>query len=338
MGGSDLSNQPLRDEGMRSCPRCGGELLRYGNYCNSCGYRVEGLARNNAVASSAILANQASIRKWKAMALVLSLINVILIGMLYGQYTIPLSIEYGKLKGQYSELESSYSSLDQGIQSVETWYESLKYEIDLRQGMGDKCQLFITPDDPSVKNLVEDVTGGWHNTSNWEEYWSDVKGMYDWIVSNICYSYDSPTPCMPEILGGLTWRDEFYRFPNETIDGRCGDCEDQASLLASMILDYGNREYTVWVIRFDSDTSAHLAVALPVEGGKLSILDTTGGFYTRSWDGRLTSEKIYNAVDEWIRYWRDQGDRNVRITQVHSEDVYEEFNTTEEFIAWAYNQ
>jgi hypothetical protein len=242
------------------------------------------------------------------------------------------------LQNQYNELNSKYSSLNQEVQNEEIWYASIRDEINHRLGFGEDAQKFVTPDDSSVKNLVSQITGGWSDTSNWNEYWIDVKSMYDWVVNNIKYSYDSPLPVMPVQLGGpLYWREDYWRYPSETISAKHGDCEDQAILLTSMIRCYGGSKYAVWTIELTGTSSSHLAVALPVLGGQLTILDPAGKFYTRNWFGGITSKDVRNAVNEWIQYWSSQIG-NPKVNLIFSDAEYKSFSSTDEFINWVLNR
>jgi hypothetical protein len=242
--------------------------------------------------------------------------------------------ELTRLQSEYSSLNSTYYSLVDDKSRIEEWYGSIRREINLRQGISEEKKRFITPNDPEVGRIVFQTTGGWSRSGDFNEFWSDLKKMYDWTTNNVGYSYDSPSPVLPEIYGRLEWRAEFFRYPNETIFEKHGDCEDQALLLASMILNYLGRGFTVWVVEWVSDSSAHMAVAMPVEGGRLTILDPAGRFHTSSESGEPGSKPVRQAVEEWVEYWEKQGQHGVRISLVFSEETYRIFLTTEEFIQW----
>lgn len=237
------------------------------------------------------------------------------------------------LSFNYDVLENRYSSLKQKITSIEEWYTSIKNQINLRS-RGENKRLFITPNDPMANDTVVQITGGWSNTANLEEYWDDLKKIYDWIVGNVKYGYDPTYPLMPEIEGSIMWVNEFWKFPNETLRDMCGDCEDQALLLASMIRNYGNKKYAVWVIQWVDGSLAHLAVAVPVSRGDIAILDPTVNFYTKDQYGRLVHKSSSLAVKEWIDYWSIR-QKNIQITLVFSDTEYQTFLSTNEFIEWA---
>ncbi|MCS7138540.1 MAG: hypothetical protein NZ873_00590, partial [Crenarchaeota archaeon] len=245
-----------------------------------------------------------------------------------------LKYEYEKLYSEYGSLDSKYSSIVKEKENIESWYISLKSNVNIRQGFGEDRKIFITPNDIEVKKIVLETTKGWSNTSDWSEFWMDLERLYNWVINNIMYSYDSPSPVLPDAGGEIYWRDECYRFPNETIKQKRGDCEDQAILLASMILSYSNEKYGVWVIQWVSDNVGHTAVAIPVKNGKLTILDPAGRFYTSGLKGEVGSKDVRTAIEEWLAYWEKQGYSNIRIYFVFSKELSREFKSTEEFIQW----
>jgi len=237
--------------------------------------------------------------------------------------------------------------------NLETWYDNLAEQVNLRHPQKEKKMNFVTPDDQNVSSLVLEVTGGGGNTSDWSKYLSDMKKMYDWVVINVEYSYDSPSPVLPlfcpdsilpSIPGftSLGWVNDFWRFPNETIRDRAGDCEDMANLLTSMIRNYNHKKYPAWsiVVKFEKDgeTKTHVAVAIPVEGGNLTILDPAGIYYTRYERGKLASKGAREALQDWFSHWEDNEYGNPRVTCIFSDNVYKEFSSNEEFIEYVKSQ
>lgn len=245
-----------------------------------------------------------------------------------------LENEYEDLSLKYERLNADYLLIVEEKNNIEAWYYSLRKNINIRQGFGEDRMVFITPGDIEVHRKVLETTGGWSNPSDWNEFWTDLDKIYNWIVNNIMYSYDSPSPVLPNIMGEPYWRDECYRFPNETIRQKYGDCEDQAILLASMILSYSGEKYSTWVVGWVGKDVGHTAVMIPVEGGKLTILDPAGKFYTSDSQGRVGSKDVRTAIEEWLTYWRRQGYSNIRICLAFSKNLYREFSSTEEFIQW----
>ncbi len=212
-------------------------------------------------------------------------------------------------------------------------YVGLKQQMDVRLGLTQEDkQSFLTPSNSLVSAKVLEVTGSYSGDVN--DYWRDSKRLYSWVVSNISYSYDSYMPILPEIISGeLTWWQEYWRMPEETLGDETGDCEDMAVLLASMLRSYNEGEYAIWVLEIRSEESGHVAVAFPVQDGKLTILDPAGNYYTGQY-ASLKSESVSIAVNNWLSHWQKEMP-GAEIVGVFSEDVYEEFSSTDEFITWA---
>jgi len=252
-----------------------------------------------------------------------------------------LSTEYNLLNTNYITLVNSYNALkaerDQ-LYSEYTrfidWYNTMRDQVNSRSIPSlENMTKYITPDDPAVISSMYSITGGWSNPGDWNEYWSDVYKLYKWVADNIMYSYDSPEPVLPGIGGYLAWRDDFWRFPNETLRDGTGDCEDMANLLASLILAYNGKRYYVWAIYIVFDNSAHVAVALPVQGGMLTILDPAGHYYTSSY-GSITARDVATELQKYFNYWASAGYPNGRVYAIYSYNIYKVFNSTQEFIQY----
>ncbi len=212
-------------------------------------------------------------------------------------------------------------------------YASLKEQVNVRLGdTPEDKQSFINHSNSLVSAKVLEVTGDYSGGAS--DYWRDCEQLYRWVVSNISYSYDSYTPILPEsISGGLIWQQDYWRMPEETLEDETGDCEDMAVLLASMLRSYNEGEYQIWVLVIRSGALGHVAVAFPVEGGRLTILDPAGNYYTGQY-GSLDSSSVSIAVNNWLSHWqREMPD--AEIIGVFSEDIFEEFSSTAEFITWA---
>ncbi len=215
-------------------------------------------------------------------------------------------------------------------------YGDFKQQIGVRLALkpGNK-QSFITPNNSSVSAKVLEITGGYSEDIN--EYWRDCERLYQWIVNNIAYSYDSYIPILPETISGeLIWRQEYWRTPEETIGDETGDCEDMALLLASMLRSYNEGEYQVWVLVIRSsvpEVKGHVAMAFPVQDSKLTILDPAGNYHTGQYES-LQSESVSIAVNNWLSHWQSEMP-SAEIVEVFSEDIYKEFSSTAEFITWA---
>jgi hypothetical protein len=141
---------------------------------------------------------------------------------------------------------------------------------------------------------VLENTGGFSGSQ--DDYWRDCKRLYDWVVNNIPYSSDSHIPVLPESSSvELRWQQDYWGMPSETIEDETGYCEDMAVLLTSMLRGYNKGEYGIWVLLIRSEESGHAAVAFPVQGGSLTILDPAGNYYTHR-KGLLGSNSVSIAV------------------------------------------
>lgn len=111
-------------------------------------------------------------------------------------------------------------------------YSEFSYKVDLPRYLDERvASLYITPNNPEIKNLVENITGSSSYLPRW-------LALLNWVSSNINYKYDI------ESHG----RSEFWQLPIETIHLGTGDCEDYAILLCSLYRAAGYDENSVYVI------------------------------------------------------------------------------------------
>jgi hypothetical protein len=213
-------------------------------------------------------------------------------------------------------------------------YAGLRETIYQKLGRVDDSEKFITPKDPAVIAKTREIAGAF--SAEGTERWRDYLRIYNWVVDNVVYSSDTNLPILPDTPdGGLEWLAEYWKMPSETLQDLTGDCEDMANLLASLMSGYANEQYAVWaVIIRDNEGNGHVALAYPVTGNKLTILDPAGNYYTGYYTGTLQSDSISIAVSTWLAHWSDQMP-GVKITAAYSDDFYKEFTGTQEFIQWA---
>ncbi|HEX9975789.1 MAG TPA: transglutaminase-like domain-containing protein, partial [Dehalococcoidales bacterium] len=216
-------------------------------------------------------------------------------------------------------------------------YTSLCNKINARCGDTQQDrQSFITPTDTTISNKVQEIVGGYSDNVN--ERWGDYERLYRWVVNNMDYSYDTYTPYLPSSLSGaFEWRKDFWRMPAETLADETGDCEDMALLLASMMKNYNQGKFAVWVIEIASGVPgnpSHLAVAIPVQDGRLTILDPAGKYYTGMYQySSLYSESAATATNAWISYWSKEIPAAF-VERIFSESEEHQFSSTSEFLAW----
>ncbi len=249
-----------------------------------------------------------------------------------------LNSQYLSLQSSYNSLRAQYEALQASYNATPTEYDQLRYQINQRAQHYDINE-FITPNDSSVQQITNQITGGWSNTSDWNEYWTDIKAMYNWVVNNITYNYDGLYPVLPLSLpGNVTYITEMWQFPNETLSVKRGDCEDMAILLCSMIRYYVEDKYwaeCVWIIGSDA---AHVGVQIPASGEKLAILDPAGNYYTSDISGNLVSKDIATEIGNWLNYWKPQIGDDVGVYRVFADYMDQTFASTSEYTSWMYSR
>lgn len=244
---------------------------------------------------------------------------------------------HGDLESDYEALLAIYQTLNATYNSYEAAYSKLAFLTWLHVWHPwENETLLITPEDPAVKNKVEEITGGWSDPTDWTEYWTEVKMMYDWVVDNIEYRSDGLYPVLPE--DPRDWKDmwhrkEMWQFPNQTLDLGKGDCDDMAILLCSMIYYYGNMEYWVECIVI----TEHCALYIPVAEDEICILDPSGRYYT-GYPSKITSKDISDEVHYWLDDWWGDDIENPIVEWIFSASIWKEFDDTELFISWLYER
>jgi prefoldin subunit 5 len=275
---------------------------------------------------------------------------------LSSQYT-SLNSQYSSLNASYDALDSSYDALDSSYTLLNSSYISLQAQFDelqtsyytvasdyfeIRYQINQRSQhydveSFITPNDTAVQQTIEMVTGGWSDPSDWDEYWTDLKALYNWVVNNIPYNYDGLFPVLPSVMSGdVEYTTEVWQFPNETLSVGRGDYEDMAILLCSLVRGYSH-DYWAECILIASSSAGHAAVQIPVSGGKLAILDPAGHYYTSSL-GNLVSKDITTEITSWLNYWKPQMGTDVRVYRVFSDYMDQTFTSTSAYTSWMYNR
>lgn len=236
---------------------------------------------------------------------------------------------------QLDAVKPGMDSLKAERDRVVSGYADLRRQINLRLGIGQDGRSFITPDDPEISARVQEITGGYSE----EELWKDYARLFQWIMRNIKYSLDSPIPLLPESPEGtLEWKNDFWRTPVQTISDGTGDCEDIALLLTSLLLNYNQRRYPVWIVGVKttgSNPRAHVAVAIPSANNQLSFFDIPGRYYTPFADvGGFGSQDVPLALEHWLAHLEEEM-LGAQVYVAFSENFYQEFSSNQEFIDWA---
>jgi prefoldin subunit 5 len=248
-----------------------------------------------------------------------------------------LNSQHLSLQANYDSLQSQFAALQDSYDAVTSQYEQIRNQVNQRaQHFG--VNEFITPNDASVMQITTYVTGGWSNTSDWDEYWTDIKALYDWVVNNVEYDYDGLFPVLPSSLSGnVIYTNEMWQFPNETLSLKMGDCEDMAILLCSLIRDY-SQEYLAECLLIIGSEGGHAAVQIPVTGDKMVILDPAGNYYTSDVPGETTPKDISTEINSWLTYWKPHLGNDVKVYRVFSDYMDTTFASTSEYTSWMYSR
>ena len=147
------------------------------------------------------------------------------------------------------------------------------------------CISFITPSDPSVVNLRNEILQDpiAALTPDWMKF-------RDWVGNKIEYRSDS------EIHGER----EYWQFSNETIRLETGDCEDFSILLCSLLRSNGWETDSVYVIVGEQNSQYHAWVRLVWNDIQYNIEPQGSGF--ELFIGDITNLSGYEA----ICYFNDQ--------------------------------
>lgn len=191
---------------------------------------------------------------------------------------------------------------------------------------------YITPTDTIVSAVTSSVFQNPLNRSDINEIWTDLHTIFKWVQSNIRYHNDS----YQGDNGILLTEADVWQFPNQTILLGTGDCEDQALLLASLALNYGDATFYVECLFLQSlEGIGHVAMYLPIAGDSICILDPATGYITTAYnDNVLTSQPIEQEMTHYLQFLSQVSNDEWSVSGVFSQDFTLQFLVTEEFTEW----
>jgi hypothetical protein len=267
---------------------------------------------------------------WKKLFIVSAILLVISLILGIGAWH-----QLSGIKTQLNILKPEMDSLKEEQARILSSYAEMRGQINIRLGIRQDGQSFITPDEPEISAKVQEITGGYSEP----ELWFDYGSLYQWVMKSIKYSLDSPTPLLPESISGtVLWGDDFWRLPVETIRDGTGDCEDTSVLLASLLLNYNQRRFPVWILGVRTSGAkpkAHVVVAIPCANNQLAIFDIAGHYYTQfPGFGGFGVQEVPRALDHWLKYLAEELP-GAQVYVVFSENFYQEFSSNQEFVDWA---
>ena len=147
------------------------------------------------------------------------------------------------------------------------------------------CFHYITPADPSVTNLRDEIL-----QESLAVLTPDWMKFRDWVGNKIEYRYDS------EVHGER----DFWQFSNETIQLKTGDCEDFSILLCSLLRSNGWETDSVYVIVGKQNNQYHAWVRLIWNDIQYNIEPQGSGF------DMIIGDVTYLSGYQAICYFNDQ--------------------------------
>ena len=272
-----------------------------------------------------------------------------------------LSRKYDSLAAKYNELQTNHSSLKAMFETLSSKYFKLNEKYSkfvkgysfLREEILDRAgdlsytwSKKIDYTSPEVTQAVDEALGKW--------WWgiNPYSKIYSWVRKNVKYNYDTGIPILPNnTWESVSWRRDYWKYASETAKDRWGDCEDQAILVAAMVLNYWlrsyNKTYSIWVVLILGHDmlgkpAGHAFTIIPVQGGKIIILDPAGESITGLdlWIYRIVEPKdIYEAITSYVKEWENSGTYWTKVYAVFNHKEYKILNVNiYEFIKWLYEQ
>jgi hypothetical protein len=251
------------------------------------------------------------------------------------------SADTQQMLSRYQALQQMYINLINEYNQYIANYQKLKATSDVRLMQGDLRSL-VTPNDPEIINLVRNITGK-VNSTDVNNYWKDIKSMYDWVDQNIEYRDDGLYVRLPDdpadvSTDGLPQTNQMAQLPNETLTLKMGDCEDYAVLLVSMIRAYfGQQNYLAECIWITGEHAGHVAIVIPVSGEKIIILDPIRDYYSHDTLGNMAENTISSEIYNWMQIWRPSLGNDVHVYRIFSDYMDKTFTGTQAYVDWMYN-
>jgi len=235
-----------------------------------------------------------------------------------------LQRKYTSLKDEYQNLQSRYNTLQLNYNTLRNYYLTLSHDVESLSGylMSISFIPWAFKRALNINEVLKVKKAVLKADISSSDIWSSIEKIYKWIVNNIKYVHDVNIPYL-ELTYVNVDKDKYVcrinvksyqnyiQTPAETIELRQGDCDDQAILAYAMIKFYERyiygKEYLLYIayIRFN-DGSAHLAVFLPVQGGKLTIIDPAGKYLT-SYLFHISARETDIELKHYSNWWRALG-------------------------------
>lgn len=193
---------------------------------------------------------------------------------------------------------------------------------------------YVTPGDLQVQATVRVVTYGNIDPADERDFKLYLRMLFDWVSVNIKPRGDSLYPQLPSsVFSSLSFIDEVWQYPNETLELRCGDCEDSALLLLSMVRFYSPRLRAACIVAA-GNRSGHMAVIAADRHGKAAILDPALYYCTRDEAGMLAFKPLAEEIPKWLSLVEGKVGSGAKVIRLFNDEIQAEFKSTNEFITY----
>jgi len=233
-----------------------------------------------------------------------------------------LQEDYTSLQNDYNNLMNDYNSLMQERNSlVDEWndlvsdWNSLIEMIDVRYGINESMCDFITPEEPKVVSAKNNIISSDNNLS-----WEDMNTINEWVYNNVKYNNDT----FIDYNTG-SFFEEFWEYPNETLQNGFGDCEEHANLMVSLSKaeeDVGYLWCAYVTLVTGSVEEGHICVFVNVDGDRMYIYDPTWNWHSGS------SESEQSSLNQYIT---ENGFDEIIVNAIYDEQNYYSFANNQEF-------
>ncbi len=174
--------------------------------------------------------------------------------------------------------------------------------------------------EPTVRSIV----------GSSQDDWANYQKIHQYITSNVKYVCDIDFPYIGQYLyidvNGVRYLTDFdvgtttnyVQTPDFTLQYKQGDCDDQAALEYAMIRYYNKYmvgvDYNLYLAEMKfADGSGHVAVFMPVSGGKVTILDPAGNYLTSTYS-TIAAKAAATELDSYNSFWLSSSGSITQIT------------------------
>ncbi|WP_153012530.1 hypothetical protein [Pyrococcus kukulkanii] len=258
-----------------------------------------------------------------------------------------LADELYKLRQKYQSLKNEVYPLRNLKKNYELYYNYSRRYFEL----GEFLKHVIT--DTERKKLRPHIAAA---VSDPSDFAKSIAEITEYVADHVKYAADPEVPAPPH---PIIMEESYYipapaanifMTPSETLERGYGDCDDINTLLYAMIRfymqDFYGEDYALYlVVGYKEEGGGHLFVILPVQGGKMTVLDATGSAY---WTGKslwgevlgiptIEAKPVREAWNEYMERIEEPFDK----IEVYSIDEYGPIKRFEgsqrEFLEWMEN-